>query len=208
METQNNNNEDLLKKLADQAETKTAGTGAAPLGNDFFDETANPKKPEEETPESETKETPGNKEETKGEEESATIPSKKLSKDVKEASARTAVGMLDFSQKLIFVPLLSWKFKKRFTPEEVKRLDAGVEDAKKEDLNDEDYKLRSKWDRLLKKHLKKIEAVPLEETEKADLEKAFYMYMDVKNKELPPEYFLGLTIITSIGKRAIDVITD
>ncbi len=71
-----------------------------------------------------------------------------------------------------------------------------------------DQLLGAKFEKLMAKMNRKLDAVPLEETEKKDLEEAFYSYFDFKEKTLPPEWFVGLAITNSIGKRAIDLFTD
>ncbi len=132
---------------------------------------------------------------------------KRLTQAMKQASARTAVGMLDFSQKLILKPIVNYKFKKKFTAVEINRIDV-VDGANKATLSDEDLKIRNKWDKLMKKRDKTIEGIPLTEVEEKDLEKIFYNYFDVKEKELDPGYLVAFGIINTLGKRAIDIFID
>lgn len=131
----------------------------------------------------------------------------KITEGAKRSSARTAVSMLDLTQKGLFTPLIIRKYKKKFTPEEQERV-LQNETKKKKDLTEEDQLLGSKFEKLMAKMNKKLDAVPLDETEKKDLEEAFYSYFDFKEKTLPPEWFVGLAITNSIGKRAIDLFTD
>lgn len=214
METKTNNNE-LLQKLADQTEFKSPGEGNNVISSDFWDKKEDEKEtvtPEEKKNEKETKATSDTKTtETTDTEETKPTPErpKKLDKEVKEASARTMVQMVDFTQKLIFTPIVNYKAKKKFTDAEVTRLDeSNIEDADKESLKDDDLALRNKWDRVMKRRDKKLKEIPFTDPEIKDLTTACYNYMDVKQKELPPEYFLALTIATIVGKRAIDVVFD
>jgi len=130
----------------------------------------------------------------------------KITDKAKKASARTAVNMLNLLQRGIFPPILNYKVQKKFTPEEIERLEE-VQDAAKSALDDKDLALRNKFDRIMKSHNKKIEAVPFTETEEDDLEQAFYAYFDFKEKTLPPEWFLYMAVINTLGKRTIDVFT-
>lgn len=204
-------NNDLLQQLAAETETKTPGTGNNVIESNFWD-----KKEDQETIENKettNTTTAANTDTTQNEtkqttEETKTERPKKLDKEIKEASARTMVGMIDFTQKAIFIPAINYKFKKKFNDDEINRLDAGAEDADKNTLEGEDLAVRNKWDRLMKKRDKKIDAVPFTEPETKDITLACFNYMDVKEKELPPELFLYLTIGTILGKRAIDVFFD
>lgn len=132
---------------------------------------------------------------------------KKITTAMKQASARTAVGMLDFTQKLILRPIANYKFKKKFTSNEINRI-SEIDNANKATLSDEDLKIRNKWDKLLKKHIKITEAIPLNETEEKDLEKIFFNYFDIKEKTLDPGYLVAFGIINCLGKRAIDVFIE
>ena len=136
-------------------------------------------------------------------------PEKKVTDKAKRASARTAVNMIDFVQKGLFTPILSYKYKRKFTEEEINTLEnKNLVDAKKDDLADEDLQLRNKWDRLMKRCNKKLDAVEFTDEEKTDLEEAFFAYFDFKEKTLSPEWFVGLALVNTIGKRAIDTFTD
>lgn len=132
-----------------------------------------------------------------------------ITEKAKRASASVAVGMLDMTFQTILTPLHGWKFKRKFKADEVKKLDEYVADSTLEELQeDEDKKLKRKWDRLLKSYEKKKGAIPLDEKEKRDLESAFYQYFNFKEKTLPPEWFVYMAVINSVGKRTIDLIVD
>jgi hypothetical protein len=130
-----------------------------------------------------------------------------ISNKAKHASARIAVGMLDLTQKSIFIPLLNRKYKKKFNDKEIERLEE-IADANKSTLDETDMRIRTKFDRLMKKRDKKIDAVELEDQERKDLESAFYTYMDVTGNNVPPEYLLMIGIMNTVGKRGIDLFMD
>lgn len=132
----------------------------------------------------------------------------KISKEAKHASARIAVAMLNITQGAIFKPLLNRKFKKKFTAPEAEKLDTLADIPKTSITDDKDLALRNKFDKLLKRHNKKIDGVDLEEQEEKDLASAFYTYMDVTGKSLPPEYLLMIALLNTVGKRSIDLFTD
>lgn len=136
-------------------------------------------------------------------------PEKKVTDKAKRASARTAVNMIDFVQKGLFTPILSYKYKRKFTDDEINALEnKNLVDAKKDELEAEDLQLRNKWDRLMKRCNKKLDAAEFTDEEKTDLEEAFFAYFDFKEKTLSPEWFVGLALVNTIGKRAIDTFTD
>lgn len=136
-------------------------------------------------------------------------PEPKLSKDIKEASARITVSALDQTQKVVFNHLITRKYTKKFNDKEQKKLtETDIIDRDKETLADEDLTLRNKFDRLMKQQAAKIAAIPFTETEEKDLYTILYQYMDAKNKTLPPEIMLAISITNVLSKRAIDLFTD
>lgn len=132
---------------------------------------------------------------------------KKVTDAAKWASARTAVGMLDLTQKGIFTPLINWKYSKKFKKEEYDKLDNLI-DLPAEKVPEEDKPLLKRFERVMAKREKKINAVPMGKEEQEDMEKAFYAYFDFKEKTLSPEWFVGMAIVNSIGKRTIDLVTE
>jgi hypothetical protein len=204
------NNDDLLKKLMEETEFKEPGKNSGSIPADFWEkkdkevkeEKKEPEKPAEK-PAAETTATATTT--TQAEPEK---PAKKITKEMKEASANTAIGMLELSQKIILVPVINGKYKKKFKPDEIHRLNDGVEDADKERLTGEDLELRNKWDRLMKKRDKQINGIPFKEDEKRDLREAFMNYFDFKEKTLGPEWFLGMAIVNTTGRRVVDIVFD
>lgn len=137
-----------------------------------------------------------------------TKPTAPITEKAKRSSASVAVGMLDMTFQTILTPVHGWKFKRKFKADEVKKLDDYVADSSLEELGEDDKKLKRKWDRLLKNYEKKKDAIPLDNKEKQDLENAFYQYFSFKEKTLPPEWFVYMAVINSVGKRTIDLIID
>lgn len=191
---------ELHNVLAEETETKTAGTTESKIWN--FDNVE------------EAEEINGEDNQEKHKEKTTTTketekPAGKITEKAKRSSARVAVGMLDMLQKSVFTPIISHKYKKKFTEDEINALDQkNIIDKDPAQLAGEDLLLRNKWDRLMSKCQKKIEAIPMDETEKTDCEEAFYTYFDFKEKTLPPEWFVGFAILNSIGKRVVDVVTE
>jgi hypothetical protein len=202
----NNNSDDLLAKLANETETKKPGEANLGIPKSFWDEEENEEEKSDDKKDKtkpEDKNTEEESEETKGGEKK-----RKLTQKAKEDSARTAVGVLDLTQKIILTPIVTYKFKKKFTAAEVDRLDTGIDDANKDTLDDEDLRIRNKWDKLFKKYDKAKEAIPFTDPEKSELEGHFTTYMDIKEKELPPELLLYMSIANVLGRRIVDVIFD
>lgn len=191
----------LESELGTATETKTPANNVSKAWS--FEEEENTPEPKKE-PTDAVKTTTETK--TTGEDTEPKEKNTKITDKAKKASARTAVNMLNLLQRGIFPPILNYKVQKKFTDQEIERLEE-VQDAAKSALDDKDMALRNKFDRIMKSHNKKIEAVPFTETEEDDLEQAFYAYFDFKEKSLPPEWFLYMAVINTLGKRTIDVFT-
>jgi hypothetical protein len=195
----NNNEEDLLKKLEAETEHKSPGGKSS-----FWEEEVSGEEKQETAKVEEKKETP------KPEEKPAEEQTPKVTEKAKRASARTAVGMIDMTQKAIFSPLIEWKYMRKFKKKELDRLEEKdlIDTEKSLIVEASDMSLRTKWDRLMKKRDKKIDAIPFSAGEKEDLEEAFFTYFDFKEKTLPPEWFMYLAVINTVGRRLVDVVTD
>lgn len=186
--------ENLHSVLEQPTENKTPGTTQSTKWN--FDE--DPTNTSEDGKEGSTDKKDG-----------ADKPSGKITDKAKRASARTATGMLDMLQKSICLPILSYKYKKKFTPEEITALDEkNLIDKGKEELSGDDLQLRNKWDRLMSKYEKKAAAVPLTEPEEEDLNEAFYSYFDFTETTLSPGWFVGFAVAKTLGKRVVDIVTE
>lgn len=193
-------NDNLHSVLEEETENKTPGNTTSTMWN--FDNVEEAKEVAEDQAENINREDPDKKAEPKP-------GDKKITDKAKHASARVATGMLDMLQKSIFTPIISHKYKKKFTEDEINALDEkNLIDREKNELAGDDLLLRNKWDRLMGKCMKKIDDVPLTDPEKDDLNEAFYTYFDFKEKTLPPEWFVGFALINTIGKRLVDVVTD
>lgn len=137
------------------------------------------------------------------------VSSKTTDKE-RHSSAEIAVGMVDLGITSILIPLHGWKFKRKFKKEEITKIDDYIDDSEFEQLEDEeDKKLKKKWNRLLKKHEKNKSGIPLDDKEKGNMENAFFKYFQIKQtKELSPEWLLAMSVITAIGTRTVDFIVD
>lgn len=195
-----NNAPNLLDAVSEATEYKNPGS----TDKSFewkFDEDGNGKETEVEDP-------PG--EETGQSEKEKTGDKKKpLTHAVKDESAEAATGMLDLLQTAICTPLVSYKYKEKFSDAEIDRLDtSNIIDAKLESLKDDDLTLRNKWDRLMTKCERKLEKIPLKANARANVKNAFYKYFEVKQTSMPIEWYIGFTIADSLISRVIDVMTD
>jgi len=146
---------------------------------------------------------------TKNENEESTEekPAQRLTRDMKIASANSIIGMINITTR-IFIPIHNRKFQKKFTKEEILKLDKLVYKNSDQITDHEEISLKNKFDKLIKKHNKKLENVPLSEAEEKDLQTQLIAYMDFKNKTIPPEIGLLFNAISIIGNRVVDVTTD
>lgn len=200
-ETIINSDNDLLNKLSQVTERKVPGAKIVTeskksfwdASDDDFDTVAPVK---EEKSATETKEE----------------PKVKLTEKAKQGSAKTAVGMLDFSSKLLFTPILNNKLKKKFektfTEKQTALLDEKIIDAEESELNAAEQRTKKRFESIMRKHDKKINAIPFSETEKTDLQDAFYNYFDFTETTLSPAWYLAMAVTNSMGSRAIDAFTD
>ncbi len=134
-------------------------------------------------------------------------PLQKISTEIKEASANSVIGMLDIALRIL-TPAYNKKFYKKFTKEEVLKLDK-LQYLHSDNITDpDDLALRNKFDKLYKKHQKKMGDLPLNSTESKDLRTQLMAYMTHKNKVIPPEVGLIFTGVIIVGNRAIDLMTD
>jgi hypothetical protein len=125
----------------------------------------------------------------------------------KRGGARSIVGTINMTQRIIFTKLADNRFKKKFSLEEMNRLDQ-VADASLANLDDEDRRIRNKFDRLIRKHNKTLEGIQFSSDEVKDFEEAFYLIQDESGKALPVWLFALFAGINSIGKRAMDIYFD
>ena len=132
-----------------------------------------------------------------------------ITEGAKRESAKTATAMLDLLQKSIFTPIISIKYSKKFTAEEIDNIEKNnLLDRDIETLEPNDKMLANKFTRLMAKCQSKLDDIPMKLDEAKSLEETFYTYFDVKQKAMPIEWLLYVALANSIGKRAIDVFTD
>lgn len=130
----------------------------------------------------------------------------KLSKDVINASARTAVATLNMTQSTLLRPLMKWRFKKicqkRFGDNIERALDL-ADTATPED--EAEQRIQSKMRRLVNQFEKKLDELPFTDEEEKDMELAFKTYFEVKQVAMSPEVLLYCSLASILGKRVIDV---
>lgn len=136
-------------------------------------------------------------------EPSTTVPTKEAFR----TSARTGVLLLDNIQNLAFTFLVNRKYSRKFTDEQWSKIDQII-DLDKSRVSDDDMPLYSKAQKVMKRWAKKTEDIPMKEKERKDLEEQLYEYCKMTGKQLSPNLILILTLMNSIGSRAIDLITD
>jgi len=197
--------DDLLNRLSRSTETKAPGATTANDVKPFWERTDEDFEPEPKKPEK----TDENKPDTTGEQ----IQAPALSEKIKNASAATAVGALNVVLTGAFIPeqnfKLKKKFKKSFSPDQLKTIEEKLSDCEDEDIEDAAEKLlKKRFDAIMKKYNKKIEAVPMSEKEREEFHQACFNYMEITGKSLPPGLFLGMSLTQIIGNRIIDAATD
>ncbi len=130
-----------------------------------------------------------------------------ITKEAFRTSARTGVLLLDNAQKLIFTFLVNRKYSRKLTDEQWTKVDQII-DLDKSAVAAEDLPLYSKAQKVMRKWQKKTEAIPMTEKEQKSLEDQLYEYCKMTGKTLSPNLILVLSLVNSVGGRAIDLITD
>lgn len=140
-------------------------------------------------------------------EEKTTGKKGKLTHDLKNSAANTAVGMTQLTIRMILTPIINYKFKKKFTDDEIEKIDDIVD---KEDaaLDEKEMVIKKKWNRLMKKRDAKIKGIEFDPQKEADLHKAFYNYFEVTESTMSPGWYLAFAMINVIGGSIVDVLTD
>ncbi len=209
---------DLLTRLSAVTERKEPGTQKAKdktstsyweSSDDDFESVEVPEKNsleinKESAPAKKSETIPGKKEEPKTE--------GKISERVKLGSAKTAVGMIDLTCKGLLTPILTYKTKKKlektFDEKQTKLIEEKLMDAELNELDAAEKRIKKRFDSIMAKYQKKVDAIPMSEPEKKDMTDAFYNYFDYTQTSLSPGWYLGMAITDTVGKRMIDVLTD
>ena len=196
---------DLASILQVKTDTKAPGANkAAPVSSAFWDQSED----DFEQP----KKTEAKKEATTAATTEEAAAPKKLTESVIQSSARTATGMVELTTKMIISPIQNYKFKKKleksFTDQQLNKIEEKLIDADEKSLEDDDKRLKLRFERMMAKHQKKTEGIDFKPEEKKDLNEAFEEYMRYTQSSLPPQWFVALAIINTVGKRAIDTFTE
>lgn len=126
-----------------------------------------------------------------------------------ELSAKNAVGMMDFTNRLLLTPIANWKIKKamkKINPD-LEELETIV-DSSDAELKEAGLKEKRAFERLMKKATKLLDAIPMTPEEKADAKDTFKTYMVHTQKQLPPAMGVYFMIANTTGKRVIDLVFD
>lgn len=130
-----------------------------------------------------------------------------ITRETINTSARTAVAAIDLAQMTILRPLMNW----RFTKEGEKRFGNNFQRGMEMIMTDEvptDAKEKAVKTRILKflnQRDQKIKEIPFSDEEEQDMERAFKAYFEMKQVAMAPEVLLYCSVISTIGKRAVDV---
>lgn len=194
--------DDLQARLTRATEIKTPSAAPVKQNTGFWDQLDNDFEKVAETLEPEAKD---DKETTK--------ISADLADKIRKGSASTAVGALNLLNRVLFsaihISKLKTKLERNFTEPEYKLIEEKLQDAESADLNDlEEKKLKNRFDTIMKKYEKKINRVPFDEEEEKSLHAAFYNWMQITGKELPPGLWVALEVGNVLGARAADAFTD
>lgn len=135
-----------------------------------------------------------------------------LTEKVKSGSAKTAAGMIDFSNRMLLTPIVNFKLKKKlekgFTDAQLNLIESKLMEADEKSLEAEELRIKRRFDSILTKHQKKVDGLSMSDTEKKELEDAFYNYFDYTQKSLSPGWYIAMAIINSTGSRIVDAFTD
>lgn len=129
-----------------------------------------------------------------------------LTKKAIQTGARTAVGVIDFAQGMVFRPLVNYQFKKIANKRFGADLDRALDLVDGDTPNDERERvLKSKLNRLIKSRDKKYESVPFNSDEEKDMQVAMEMYFETKQITMSPDVLLYANLFGTLGKRLVDV---
>lgn len=124
-------------------------------------------------------------------------------------SAINALGMIDFTNKLLLTPIANWKLKKA-----MEKINSNLEEleevvyADDADLEKEGVRQKRAFERLMKKAEEKMKVIQLSDDEIKNGTKTFEEYSIHTGNSLPPEVMIWFFIASTTGKRAIDLIFD
>ncbi len=132
---------------------------------------------------------------------------KQITDKVVESSARTAIGMLDITQRTVLTLVVERKFQKQFTKDEQERIIEKT-NADVATLTDADKQLIERYNKLDAKKDRTLKKIPFQPQEETDLAEVFGRYFKEKQIELPVGAHMAFAVINVIGQRVLDVVFD
>lgn len=132
----------------------------------------------------------------------------RITRETINTSARTAVSAINLAQITILRPLMNWRFMK----ESEKRFGEKLPLAQEMIMGDlqptdpQEKSLKNRFKKFLDQRDQKIKEIPFTDEEEEDMERAFKSYFEMKNQAMSPEILLYTALISTIGKRAVDVV--
>ena len=131
----------------------------------------------------------------------------RVTREAINTSARTAVSAINLAQITILRPLMNWRFMKESEKRFGENLPA-IQEMVMADITPTDARektLKTKFMKFLNQRDSKIKEIPFTDEEEQDMERAFKSYFEMKQVAMAPEVLLYTSIISTIGKRAVDV---
>ena len=151
--------------------------------------------------------------ETEAEEKEITTEVKKNDKGEvvtlqdQQASAETAVALLDLAMTSIFTPIELARYKKAFKNYDWKRV-KDIPNEVRAKLSDEEKILFDKVVNANKKYKHRRSEIEMTVDDIRKKEKAFFGYFKATGTKLSPSALLWSNIITTIGERTTDILLD
>jgi hypothetical protein len=133
--------------------------------------------------------------------------SNKKKEDNQKASAETLTSLFDAGFDILLGFQIDYRFRNNFTDEQWEKVQ-DIQDVPKEKLEGEALELRNRYDRLLAKRDKKKKNLPFDDGETNRLNRIFFNYYKVTNKELSPEVLLYMGITSAVIEKARAVLLD
>lgn len=199
----NTETDDLLSRVSKQTAHKSPGTNEPVPEKSFWESSPDDFETQTEKPATEKP-----TEQKKDNEEKSDNDKEPLNDKSFHNSASNATFLLDVATEGLCKIVVSRKYKKRFTTEEKEILRNGLVDADPKTLNPEQKSLYDKYQKLTAKKEEVFSKLPFDDDEKQIMEDSWYRYFKQKNKELPPEAAVIMSVLTSVGSRVIDVAFD
>lgn len=135
------------------------------------------------------------------------VKSEKKKEENQRASGETLTSVIDAGLDILLSFFIDYRFKNNFDENEWNKL-LEIIDKNISDLEGKDLELRNKYDRLKPIRDKRISRLPFEKDETDRLNRIFYNYYKVTNKELSPEILLWMGLGSAVLEKARAVLLD